>query len=225
MTAARTTDVIQPSRSSAEGFNMITRDIEQVKELREKTGAGVLECKKALAETQGDLAKAVEHLRKKGMASAEKKSGRSTREGLIGTYIHAGDKLGVLIEVNCETDFVARTEEFRGLVKELAMHVAAADPSPRYIQQQDVPKEIVDKERQIYLAQAKESGKPEKAWDKIVEGKLAKFLSEVCLLEQPFIKDQDTTVKQLLVQKIAQLGENITIRRFTRYRVGEEQET
>ena len=204
---------------------MITRDVEQVKELREKTGAGVLECKKALAETQGDLAKAVDYLRKKGMASAEKKSGRSTLEGLIGTYIHAGDKLGVMIEVNCETDFVARTEEFRGLVRDLAMQVAGANPSPRYIQQQDVPKEIVEKERQIYLAQAKESGKPEKAWDKIVEGKLAKFLSEICLLEQPFIKDPDTAVKQLLVQKIAQLGENITIRRFTRYRVGEEQET
>ncbi len=204
---------------------MMTRDLELVKELREKTGAGVVDCKKALAETQGDLAKAIEYLRKKGMASAEKKSGRSTREGLIGTYIHAGEKLGVLVEVNCETDFVARTEEFRGLVRDLAMQIAGAHPSPRYIQPQDVPKEVIEKEHQIYLAQAKESGKPEKAWDKIAEGKLAKFYSEVCLLEQPFIKDPNTTIAQLLAQKIAQLGENIAIRRFTRYRVGEEQET
>ncbi len=203
---------------------MITRDLELVKELRDKTGAGVLDCKKALADTQGDLAKAIEYLRKKGMASAEKKSGRSTREGLVGTYIHAGEKLGVLIEVNCETDFVARTEEFRGLVRDLAMQIAGAHPSPRYIQSQDVPKEVIENERQIYLAQAKESGKPEKAWDKIVEGKLAKFYSEACLLEQPFIKDPNITISQLLVQKIARLGENIAIRRFTRYRVGEEQE-
>src|SRR6266446_3201494 len=203
---------------------MITRDLELVKELRDKTGAGVLDCKKALADTQGDLAKAIEYLRKKGMASAEKKSGRSTREGLVGTYIHAGEKLGVLIEVNCETDFVARTEEFRGLVRDLAMQIAGAHPSPRYIQSKDVPKEVIENERQIYLAQAKESGKPEKAWDKIVEGKLAKFYSEACLLEQPFIKDPNITISQLLVQKIARLGENIAIRRFTRYRVGEEQE-
>ena len=201
---------------------MINSDLELVRELREKTGAGVMDCKKALAETQGDLAKAIEHLRKKGMASAEKKSGRSTREGLIGTYIHAGEKIGVLIEANCETDFVARTEEFRGLVRDVAMQIAAA--APRYIQQQDVPKEVAEKERQIYLAQAKESGKPEKTWDKIVEGKLAKFYSEICLLEQPFIKDPNTTINQLLTQKIAQLGENIAIRRFTRYRLGEEQE-
>jgi elongation factor Ts len=158
------------------------------------------------------------------MASAEKKSGRSTREGLIGTYVHAGEKLGVLIEVNCETDFVARTEEFRSLVRDLAMQIAGANPPPRYIQRQDVPREVVEKERQIYLAQAKESGKPEKAWDKIVEGKLGKFQSEVCLLDQPFIKNPDTTIGQLLVQKIAQLGENITIRRFTRYKLGEDQD-
>lgn len=204
---------------------MMTHDLELVKELREKTGAGVMDCKKALAETEGDLAKAIEYLRKKGVASAEKKSGRSTREGLIGTYIHAGEKLGVMIEVNCETDFVARTEEFRGLVRDLAMQIAGAHPSPRYIQPQDVPKEVIEKERQIYLAQAKESGKPEKALDKIVEGKLAKFYSEVCLLEQPFIKDPNITISQLLSQKIAELSENIAIRRFTRYRVGEEQET
>ena len=204
---------------------MMTRELELVKELREKTGAGVVDCKKALAESQGDLTKAIEHLRKKGMASAEKKSGRSTREGLIGTYVHAGEKLGVLLEVNCETDFVARTEEFRSLIRDLAMQIAGAHPSPRYIQPQDVPKEVIEKERQIYLAQAKESGKPEKAWDKIIEGKLAKFYSGICLLEQPFIKDPNLTIAQLLIQKIAQLGENIVIRRFTRYRVGEEQET
>lgn len=204
---------------------MMTRDLELVKELREKTGAGVMDCKKALAESQGDLEKAFEYLRRKGMAAAEKKSGRSTGEGLIGTYVHAGEKLGVLVEVNCETDFVARTEEFRGLARDLAMQIVGAHPSPRYIQPQDVPKEVIEKEREIYLAQAKESGKPEKAWDKIVEGKLAKFYSEVCLLEQPFIKDPHITIAQLLAQKIAQLNENIVIRRFIRYRVGEEQET
>ena len=204
---------------------MITRDLELVRELREKTGAGVMDCKKALVEGQGDLEKAIEYLRKKGVATAEKKSGRSTREGLVGTYIHAGEKLGVLVEVDCETDFVARTDEYRNLVRDLAMHIAGAHPSPRYIQSQDVPKEIIEKERQIYLAQAKESGKPEKAWDKIVEGKLAKFYSEACLLEQPFIKDPAITIAQLLAQTIASLNENIVIRRFTRYRVGEEQET
>jgi len=203
---------------------MITRDLELVRELREKTGAGVMDCKKALVEGQGDLEKAIEYLRKKGVATAEKKSGRSTREGLVGTYIHAGEKLGVLVEVDCETDFVARTDEYRNLVRDLAMHIAGAHPSPRYIQSQDVPKEIIEKERQIYLAQAKESGKPEKAWDKIVEGKLAKFYSEACLLEQPFIKDPAITIAQLLAQTIASLNENIVIRRFTRYRVGEEPE-
>ena len=203
---------------------MITRDLELVRELREKTGAGVMDCKKALVEGQGDLEKAIEYLRKKGVATAEKKSGRSTREGLVGTYIHAGEKLGVLVEVDCETDFVARTDEYRSLVRDLAMHIAGAHPSPRYIQSQDVPKEIIEKERQIYLAQAKESGKPEKAWDKIVEGKLAKFYSEACLLEQPFIKDPAITIAQLLAQTIASLNENIVIRRFTRYRVGEEPE-
>lgn len=203
---------------------MITRDLELVRELREKTGAGVMDCKKALVEGQGDLEKAIEYLRKKGVATAEKKSGRSTREGLVGTYIHAGEKLGVLVEVDCETDFVARTDEYRNLVRDLAMHIAGAHPSPRYIQSQDVPKEIIEKERQIYLAQAKESGKPEKAWDKIVEGKLAKFYSEACLLEQPFIKDPNITIAQLLAQTIASLNENIVIRRFTRYRVGEEPE-
>jgi len=203
---------------------MINRDLELVKELREKTGAGVLDCKKALVECQGDLTKAIDYLRKKGVAAAEKKSGRSTREGLIGTYVHPGAQLGVLVEVNCETDFVARTEEFHTLARDLAMHIAGAHPSPRYLQRQDVPKEVVEKECQIYLAQAKESGKPEKAWDKIVEGKLAKFYSEGCLLEQPFIKDPNMKIEQLLAHKIAQLGENIAIRRFTRYRVGEEQE-
>jgi elongation factor Ts len=203
---------------------MMNRDLELVRELREKTGAGVMDCKKALAESQGDLTKAIDYLRKKGMAAAEKKSGRSTREGLIGTYIHPGEQLGVLVEVNCETDFVARTEEFRSLARDLAMQIAGAHPSPRYLQRQDVPEKIIQKERQIYLAQAKDSGKPEKAWDKIVEGKLAKFYSEVCLLEQPFIKDPNMKIEQLLAEKVARLGENIAIRRFTRYRVGEEQE-
>ena len=190
-----------------------------VKELREKTGAGILDCQKALQETGDDIEKAIDYLRQKGLAAAQKKSGRETNQGLIHAYIHMGGKIGVLIEVNCETDFVARNEEFKGFVNDLALQVAAAKPS--YVKREDIPKDIVDKERSIYEGQAKEMGKPPAAWPKIVEGKLEKFYQESCLMEQAFIKDPAVMVKDLLAQKIAKIGENMNIRRFTRYQLGE----
>ncbi|WP_455245065.1 translation elongation factor Ts [Petrachloros mirabilis] len=190
-----------------------------VKELREKTGAGILDCQKALQECGDDIEKAVDYLRQKGLAAAQKKSGRETNQGLIHAYIHMGGKIGVLIEVNCETDFVARNEEFKAFVNDLALQVAAAKPS--YVKREDIPKEVVDKERTIYEGQAKEMGKPPAAWPKIVEGKLEKFYQENCLLEQAFIKDPAVMVKDLLAQKIAKIGENMNIRRFTRYQLGE----
>ncbi|MBI2877871.1 MAG: translation elongation factor Ts [Candidatus Tectomicrobia bacterium] len=191
-----------------------------VKELREKSGAGIMDCKEALRETEGDLEKAIDYLRRKGLASAARKSGRTTSEGLVGSYIHAGGRIGVLIEVNCETDFVARTEDFAQLVKDLTMQVAAANP--RYISREEVSPEVLEREREIYAAQARDTGKPEKVIDRIVSGKLDKFYAEVCLLEQPFVKDPDVTVEAHIKQAIARLGENITVRRFTRYQVGEE---
>ncbi len=191
-----------------------------VKELREKTGAGILDCQKALNETGNDIEKAIEHLREKGLAAAQKKAGRATNEGLIAAYIHPGSKIGVLLEVNCETDFVARNEEFQALVKDLALQIAAATPS--FVKREDVPAAVLEKEKAIYLAQAKEMGKPEAAWPKIVEGKVEKFYQEACLLEQSFIKDPSVTIKDLLAQKIAKIGENITVRRFTRYQLGQE---
>ncbi|WP_455241542.1 translation elongation factor Ts [Petrachloros mirabilis] len=190
-----------------------------VKELREKTGAGILDCQKALQECGDDIEKAVDYLRQKGLAAAQKKSGRETNQGLIHAYIHMGGKIGVLIEVNCETDFVARNEEFKAFVNDLALQVAAAKPS--FVKREDIPKEVVDKERSIYEGQAKEMGKPPAAWPKIVEGKLEKFYQENCLLEQAFIKDPAVMVKDLLAQKIAKIGENMNIRRFTRYQLGE----
>ncbi len=190
-----------------------------VKTLRERTGAGMMDCKKALMESGGDFDKAIEFLRKKGLADAAKKSGRATNEGLIGSYIHAGGKIGVLVEVNCETDFVARTEQFQALVHDIAMHIAAA--SPRYVSREEVPQEVIDKEREIFAAQAKESGKPEKVIERIVEGKLEKFFSEVCLLEQPFIKDTDKTVGDLVKEAVGSIKENIQVRRFARFRIGE----
>jgi elongation factor Ts len=190
-----------------------------VKELREKTGAGILDCQKALAENGNDIAKAIDYLRQKGLAAAAKKSGRETNQGLIHSYIHMGGKIGVLIEVNCETDFVARNDEFKSFVNDLALQVAAAKPS--FVKREDVPKDVIDKERAIYEAQAKEMGKPPAAWPKIVEGKLEKFYQESCLMEQAFIKDPAVTIKDLLAQKIAKIGENINIRRFTRYQLGE----
>lgn len=190
-----------------------------VKELREKTGAGILDCQKALQECGDDIEKAIDYLRQKGLAAAQKKSGRETNQGLIHSYIHMGGKIGVLIEVNCETDFVARNEEFKTFVNDLALQVAAA--KPLYVKREDIPKDVVDKERAIYEAQAKEMGKPPAAWPKIVEGKLDKYFQESCLMEQAFIKDPAVMVKDLLAQKIAKIGENMNIRRFTRYQLGE----
>ncbi|HLZ36143.1 MAG TPA: translation elongation factor Ts [Nitrospira sp.] len=190
-----------------------------VKELREKTGAGILDCQKALQESGDDIEKAVDYLRQKGLAAAQKKSGRETNQGLIHAYIHMGGKIGVLIEVNCETDFVARNEEFKSFVNDLALQVAAA--KPQFVKREDIPKDIVDKERSIYEGQAKEMGKPPAAWPKIVEGKLEKFFQENCLMEQAFIKDPAVMVKDLLAQKISKIGENMNIRRFTRYQLGE----
>jgi elongation factor Ts len=192
-----------------------------VKELRQKTGAGIMDCKQALVENADDIPKAIDWLRQKGLASAGKKVGRATNEGLIASYIHAGSKIGVLIEVNCETDFVARNEEFQGFVRDLTLQIAAA--RPLYVRREDLPKEIVEKEVQIYRGQAKEMGKPEAAWEKIASGKLEKFYQDACLLEQPFIKDPNAKIADLVTQKIAKFGENISIRRFTRFQLGEEE--
>lgn len=190
-----------------------------VKELREKTGAGMMECKKALSEANGNLEEAVVVLRKRGMASADKKSSRTTKQGLIGTYVHPGSQLGVLIEVNCESDFVARTEDFQELVRDLAMHVAAADP--RFVRREEVTAEILEKEKEIARDRARAEGKPDKILDRIVEGRLEKFYEETVFLEQPFIKDPQISIQDLIKQKIAKLGENISVSRFVRLKVGE----
>ncbi|TYO97906.1 translation elongation factor Ts [Desulfallas thermosapovorans] len=190
-----------------------------VKELREKSGAGMMDCKKALLATEGDMDKAIDFLREKGLASAAKKSGRITAEGLVESYIHAGGKIGVLLEVNCETDFVAKTDEFKALVRDIAMQVAAA--RPQYVAREEVPADIVAKEKAILAAQAANEGKPEKIIQKMVEGRIEKFYKEVCLLEQPFIKDPDKTIKDLVTEKISKIGENISVRRFVRYELGE----
>ncbi len=190
-----------------------------VKELREKTGAGIMDCKKALAESAGDLEKAVDYLRRKGLAAAAKKMGRVAAEGLVGAYIHAGGKIGVLVELNCETDSAARTAEFQDLLKDIAMQIAAANP--RYIHPEDLPPEELERERDIYRRQAADSGKAEKVVDKIVEGKMERFYSEVCLLEQAFIKDPDHKVGDLIKDTVAKLQENIQVRRFVRYHLGE----
>ena len=190
-----------------------------VKELREKTGAGMMDCKKALAETAGDVQKAVDYLRQKGLAAAATKAGRVAADGAVVAYVHPGGKLGALVEINCETDFVARTAEFQTLLKDMAMQVAAANP--RYVRREEIPAAALDREKTIHRQQALESGKPEKIVDKIVEGKMERFYSEVCLLEQSFIKDQDKKVLDVVNDSIARLGENIQIRRFTRYHLGE----
>lgn len=197
----------------------MTISANQVKELRDKTGISMMECKSALAEAAGDLEKAIEILRKKGIAKATKKSGRATGQGLIGSYIHHGGKIGVLIEVNCETDFVARTADFQDLLKDLAMHVAAANPL--YIDREEIPPEVVGKEREIYREQAAGTGKPAAVLDKIVDGKLEKFFKEVCLLEQAFVKEESKSIRDLIHEKVAKLGENIQVRRFQRYQLGE----
>ena len=190
-----------------------------VKQLREKTGAGMMECKSALVEANGDLAQAEIVLRKRGLASAQKKAGRATSEGLVGAYIHPGGKLGVLLEVNCESDFVARTDDFQQLVRDISMQIAATDP--RFLSKEDVDQAALDQERDIQRARALAEGKPEKIVDKMVEGRLSKFYEEVCLLEQPFVKDNTMTIGQLIASKIAKLGENITVNRFVRFKVGE----
>ncbi|HEY7213013.1 MAG TPA: translation elongation factor Ts [Thermoanaerobaculia bacterium] len=192
---------------------------QMVKELRERTGAGMMDCKNALTETGGDLDAAVDALRKKGLAAAAKKAGRVTAEGAVGSYIHAGGKIGVLVEVNCETDFVARTDQFQELVRDIAMHIAAADP--RFVRREEVTPEVLEYERAIFREQALASGKPEKILDRIVEGKMEKYYSEFVLLEQPFVKDEDKTVGQLIAEKVGKIGENIQVRRFSRFKLGE----
>jgi len=191
-----------------------------VKQLREKTGAPMMNCKKALVESNGDIEKAVIYLREKNLVTVSKKVGRTTTEGVISSYIHPGSKLGVMLELNCETDFVAQNDDFRELSKNIVMHIAALNPL--YITREDVNPEIIEKEREIYLTQAKNSGKPEKIWDKIVAGRMEKFFSEVCLMEQAYIKDDNLTIRDLINELIAKLGENIAVRRFLRYQLGEE---
>jgi elongation factor Ts len=190
-----------------------------VKQLRERTGAGMMECKSALNEAKGDIAEAEVVLRKRGIASAGKKASRTTKQGTVGSYIHAGAQLGVLVEVNCESDFVARTDDFQELVRDVAMHIAAADP--QFVRKEDVTQAAIDKEKDIQRARALNEGKPEKMVDKIVEGRMAKFYEEVCLYEQPFVKENTVTIDQLIKTKIAKLGENISVSRFARFKVGD----
>ena len=190
-----------------------------VKQLRDRTGAGMMDCKKALVEVGGDLDEAEVYLRKQGVAKADKKAARATKQGVIGTYVHPGSQLGVMVEVNCESDFVARTDDFQELVHDLAMQVAAADP--QFVRREEVTQDVLNKEREIARDRALAEGKPEKIVDKIVEGRLGKFFEEICLLEQPFIKENSTSVEELIKQKIAKLGENISVARFARFKIGE----
>jgi len=198
---------------------MATINAALVKQLRDKTAAGMMDCKQALTECDGDMEKAIDFLRKKGLATAQKRAGRAMTEGTIQSYIHMGGKLGVLVEVNCETDFVAKNEDFIAFTKNLAMHIAASNPLG--IQSDDIPEELVDREREIYRAQALEMGKPEKVIDKIVEGKLEKFYKDNCLLKQPYVRDPDIAVADLLNDLIAKIGENISVKRFVRFQTGE----
>jgi len=198
---------------------MMKIDAGMVKQLREKTGAGMMDCKAALTSCDGDMDEAVAFLRKKGLATAAKRAGRAMSEGIIQPYIHMGGKLGTMVEVNCETDFVAKNEDFLAFAKNIAMHIAATDPLG--ITSEDVPEEILNREKEIYRAQALESGKPEKIVDKIIEGKLSKFLKEQCLMNQPYVRDPDLTIADLLNELIAKIGENITIKRFVRFKIGE----
>jgi len=192
----------------------------EVKELREQTGAGMMDCKKALSDVEGDMEEAVKLLRKQGLAKAAKRSGRATSEGLIESYIHAGGRIGVLIEVGCETDFVARSDDFKSFVHDLAMHVAAA--APRYVTRDDMPASEVESEMSIYMEQAKATGKPDNILEKIAGGKMEKYYQQVCLMEQPFIKDDDMTIEQLLGELVGRIGENIEIKRFVRFELGKE---
>jgi elongation factor Ts len=193
---------------------------QMVRELRERTGAPMMDCKAALSEASGDVENAIDVLRTRGLAKAAKKAGRATTEGVVGHYIHGGGRIGVLVEINCETDFVARTEDFQSLVRDVAMHIAAADP--RFVRREEVTPEALEREKAIFREQALASGKPAAVVDRIVEGKLEKFYGEAVLLEQPFVKNPDTTVGQLVAERIAKVGENIQIRRFARFKVGEE---
>ncbi|MBP2640074.1 MAG: tsf [Firmicutes bacterium] len=196
---------------------MITADM--VKELRERTGAGMMDCKKALVEMNGDMEKSIDHLREKGLAAAAKKAGRIASEGLVEAYIHGGGRIGVLLEINCETDFVAKTDDFKALVKDIAMQIAAANPL--YVKRTEVPAETLEHEKEILRAQALNEGKPPHIVDKMIEGRIEKFYKEACLLDQAFIKDTDKTISQLITEKIAKIGEQISVRRFTRYQMGE----
>jgi elongation factor Ts len=193
--------------------------VDMVKELRERTGAGMMDCKKALTETNGNMEKAIEFLREKGLAAAAKKAGRVAAEGLVEAYIHGNGRIGVLVEVNIETDFAARNEEFKTFTRDIAMQIAAS--KPEYVDRKDIPAVVIEKEKEIYVTQAKNEGKPEKIIERMVEGRMEKYYKEICLLEQPWIKDTDKTIKQLLTEKIAAIGENIVIRRFVRYERGE----
>jgi elongation factor Ts len=193
---------------------------EMVKELRDKTGAGIMDCKEALNTSVGDFEKAIDYLRKKGMSAATKRSSKAAKDGIISSYIHMGGKIGVLVEVNCETDFVAKTEHFQAMAKDLAMHVAASNPL--YVKSDDIPEDIINREKEIYKSQALAEKKPEKIWEKIIEGKLKKYYEDVCLVNQKFIKDTDITVETLINNMIAKTGENIIIRRFARFQLGEE---
>ena len=199
---------------------MATISAATVKQLREKTGAGIMDCKEALSECNGDISKAVDFLRKKGLATAAKRSGRATTEGIIESYIHMDSKLGVLVEINCETDFVAKNDDFKEFAKNIAMHIAATNPVS--IRPEDVPKETIDKEREIYRGQVLEMGKPEKIVDKIVDGKLKKYFKENCLMNQAYVRDPNITIEDLLNEMVAKIGENITIKRFARFKIGEE---
>jgi elongation factor Ts len=191
-----------------------------VKELREKTGAGIMDCKEALNVSVGDFEKAIDYLRKKGMSAATKRSSKAAKDGVVASYIHMGGRIGVLVEVNCETDFVAKTADFQLVAKDLAMHVAAANPL--YLKSEDIPPDVINREKEIYKSQAMAEKKPEKIWDKIIEGKLKKYYEDVCLLNQKFIKDTDITVETLINNMIAKTGENIVIKRFARFQLGEE---
>ena len=190
-----------------------------VKELRERTGAGMMDCKKALTETSGDIDKAIDFLREKGLAAAAKKAGRVAAEGLVEAYIHAGGRIGVLVEINCETDFVAKTDAFKNLAKDIAMHIAAANPT--YLRRDEVPTNELEHEKEVLSEQARNEGKPEKIIEKMVAGRIEKYYKEVCLLDQAFVKDSDKTITQLVTESIAKIGENISIRRFARYQLGE----
>ncbi|HHU78575.1 MAG TPA: translation elongation factor Ts [Clostridiales bacterium] len=198
-------------------MNMISAA--RVKELRDLTGAGMMDCKRALQEAEGNMEKAVEILREKGLSAAAKKAGRIAAEGVVESYIHMGGKIGVLVEVNCETDFVAKTAEFKSFVRDIAMHIAASNP--KYLSKEDVPEEVIAKEKEILRAQALNEGKPEKIVDRMVEGRIKKYYSEICLLEQPFVKDTDKTIQDIVNEQISTIGEKISIRRFVRYQMGE----